>query len=211
MIKLYRSKQDRYLGGLAGGLGAYFRIDSNIFRILFIITTFTGGIGLIVYLVGLFIIPENPGEDDKSSKLAEKNSNFILAVILIILGLFLLSREIGWFDYLHFWQFPWTSIWAVFLIIIGVLLIFSGKSRDENENSEKRKTTLNLPDINKIYRSRENRMIAGVCGGIAEYVNIDPSIVRLLWVFASFASIGLGILVYIILIFVFQEKPEEVN
>ena len=52
-------------------------------------------------------------------------------------------------------------------------------------------------------------MIAGVCGGLGEYFKIDPSIVRLLWVFASFASAGLGVLVYVILIFVFPEATEE--
>ncbi|UCF65985.1 MAG: PspC domain-containing protein [bacterium] len=63
-----------------------------------------------------------------------------------------------------------------------------------------------LPDLNKIYRSKDNRILFGVCGGIGEYFNIDPVIVRLLWILATFASVGLGILVYVILIFVFPES-----
>ncbi|MEJ2636338.1 MAG: PspC domain-containing protein [Calditrichia bacterium] len=63
--------------------------------------------------------------------------------------------------------------------------------------------------MKKLYRSRENRMLAGVCGGIGEYFNIDPSIVRLLWVLGSVASVGLGILVYVVLIFVFPEKSQN--
>ena len=51
-------------------------------------------------------------------------------------------------------------------------------------------------------------MIAGVCAGIANYFKIDPAIVRLLWVLASLASIGLGILVYVVLIFVLPEETE---
>lgn len=47
----------------------------------------------------------------------------------------------------------------------------------------------------KLYRSSSNRMICGVCGGVAEYLNIDPTVVRLLWV--MFGVFGLGILVYI--------------
>jgi phage shock protein C len=50
---------------------------------------------------------------------------------------------------------------------------------------------------NKLYKSNSNKMIAGVCGGIAEYFNVDPTLVRLGWViFALFA--GSGILAYII-------------
>lgn len=49
----------------------------------------------------------------------------------------------------------------------------------------------------KLYRSSTNRMISGVCQGIAEYVNIDPTVVRLLWVLFGFFG-GAGVLVYII-------------
>lgn len=53
--------------------------------------------------------------------------------------------------------------------------------------------------IKRIYRSRRNRMIAGVCGGIAEYIDWDPTIVRLLYVTLSvFSAAFPGILVYLI-------------
>lgn len=48
----------------------------------------------------------------------------------------------------------------------------------------------------KLYRLESNKMICGVCAGIAEYINVDPNVVRLLWVIFGFA--GLGILAYII-------------
>lgn len=49
----------------------------------------------------------------------------------------------------------------------------------------------------RLFKSTRNVMISGVCGGIAEYLNADPSLIRILWVVLSFASIGLGILAYI--------------
>lgn len=51
----------------------------------------------------------------------------------------------------------------------------------------------------KLYRSKTNKMIAGVCGGIGEYFNIDPTLVRLAWVLLSIplAFFG-GVLAYII-------------
>jgi phage shock protein PspC (stress-responsive transcriptional regulator) len=53
-------------------------------------------------------------------------------------------------------------------------------------------------EIKKLHRSRKNRMIAGVCGGIGEYFGVDPTIIRLVWALLSIASLGAGILVYII-------------
>ncbi len=50
----------------------------------------------------------------------------------------------------------------------------------------------------KLYRSRSDRMISGVCGGLAKYFDIDPTIVRIIAVLSIFAS-GVGILAYIIL------------
>lgn len=49
----------------------------------------------------------------------------------------------------------------------------------------------------KLYRSSTNCMLAGVCGGIGEYFNIDPTLIRLAWVLFS-ALGGSGILAYII-------------
>ncbi len=50
----------------------------------------------------------------------------------------------------------------------------------------------------RLFRSTRDVMISGVCGGIAEFFNIDPSIVRILWVVLSFASGGfLGLIAYI--------------
>lgn len=48
----------------------------------------------------------------------------------------------------------------------------------------------------KLYRS-PNKMIAGVCAGIAEYLNIDPTIVRLLWAAATLFA-GTGIILYLV-------------
>ena len=58
----------------------------------------------------------------------------------------------------------------------------------------------------KLVRSRMNKMICGVCGGIGEYLNIDPTVVRLIWGIASVCSIGMGLLVYIIAAVVMPEE-----
>ena len=58
--------------------------------------------------------------------------------------------------------------------------------------------------VRRLYRSRNDRMIGGICGGLAEYFNIDPVLMRVLWV--VFAVMGAGLLVYLILLLVIPEE-----
>ena len=62
----------------------------------------------------------------------------------------------------------------------------------------------------RLTRSNRNKMIAGVCGGLAEYLNMDPTVVRVLYVLVSIVSAGFpGIVAYIVLMFL-MPPPEEV-
>lgn len=57
----------------------------------------------------------------------------------------------------------------------------------------------------KLYRSTRDKWIGGVCGGIAEYYNHDPMLIRLLWIAVTIISVGLGVIAYILL-WIFIEK-----
>ncbi len=59
----------------------------------------------------------------------------------------------------------------------------------------------------KLYRSRDHRMIAGVAGGIAEYLNIDPTVIRLLIVILIFMTGGAALLLYIAAAIIIPEEP----
>ncbi len=60
-------------------------------------------------------------------------------------------------------------------------------------------------EIKKLYRSKKDRKIAGVCGGVAEYLNVDSTIVRLIWAL-SILLWGAGLIAYIIAWIVIPEK-----
>lgn len=63
-------------------------------------------------------------------------------------------------------------------------------------------------EYRKLYRSRKDRMIGGVCGGLAKYFNMDPTIIRLIAVL-GLVAVGGTFLAYIILLIVVPEEPVE--
>ena len=63
-------------------------------------------------------------------------------------------------------------------------------------------------DYRKLVRSKTNRTFFGVCGGIGEYLNVDPTLVRLVWLLCSLASCGTGLIVYIVAALI---VPEDNN
>jgi phage shock protein C len=60
----------------------------------------------------------------------------------------------------------------------------------------------------KLMRSRVDRKIAGVCGGMAEYFDVDPTLVRVLWLIITLFTGGLGLIAYILAWIIIPEEPE---
>jgi len=71
-------------------------------------------------------------------------------------------------------------------------------------------------ETKKLYRSRSERMIAGICGGMGKYLNLDATVIRLLFVLLTiFTGVVPGLILYLILMFIIPEEslsspaPEE--
>jgi phage shock protein C len=60
----------------------------------------------------------------------------------------------------------------------------------------------------RLYRSRDDRILAGVAGGLAENLDVDPSIIRVVWALLVFLTGGIALLVYIVMAIVVPERPE---
>jgi phage shock protein PspC (stress-responsive transcriptional regulator) len=139
--RLYKSRYDRVIAGVAGGLAEYFDLDPTLVRLLFVIAALFGGSGLIAYLVALIVIPEAPeglivqpkedpaGADvpDEAGQETEvrrpaRDRSWLGGLILILVGTYFLIREF----------FPWLGIdhlWPVIPIGVGVALILSSVRR----------------------------------------------------------------------------------
>lgn len=65
-----------------------------------------------------------------------------------------------------------------------------------------------MAKVKRLYRSGKDRILGGVCGGLSEHFNVDPTIVRLLWVLFILAY-GVGLLFYLIAWFIIPRNPKH--
>lgn len=63
-------------------------------------------------------------------------------------------------------------------------------------------------EYRRLYRARDERMIGGVCGGLAKYFTIDPTIIRLLFVAAALLGVGGGAILYLLMWIIVPDEPE---
>ncbi len=82
--RLFRSSDDRIIGGVAGGLGRYFDVDPLLFRIGFAVTVFLGGLGLLAYIAGWLFVPREDGRRIASPRLLVY---LLLAALALAAGL----------------------------------------------------------------------------------------------------------------------------
>lgn len=68
---------------------------------------------------------------------------------------------------------------------------------------------MNSQQPKKLYRSRSNRMVAGVIGGLAEFLGIDATLLRVIFIILALTSMGFAIIVYLVLIPVIPEEPTQ--
>src|SRR4051794_668683 len=88
--RLTRSASDRYLGGVCGGLGAYFGIDAVIVRIVGIALTLVGGAGVLLYLAALLLVPSEDAAESTFSRYTNRpdggRAQALSVIALLIVG-----------------------------------------------------------------------------------------------------------------------------
>lgn len=126
-MRLYRSRKDKIIAGVCGGLGKYFEIDSIIPRIIFIVLTIAGnGAGIIIYLLMYLMVPvETNGPEviniDNNIGIKKNDARFIFGLILLLFGLIFLAKQfIPGISFL----FQWSFLAPIMLIMFGLILLF---------------------------------------------------------------------------------------
>ncbi|OGU57654.1 MAG: hypothetical protein A2X64_06085 [Ignavibacteria bacterium GWF2_33_9] len=155
MKKLYRSRNHRVIAGIGGGMGDYFDIDPVFIRILFVITVFTGGAGLLAYIILWIVVPNEPFEfaKDKNNTYSEnpnsesafsemRGENWVAGEnvseiiekpenkgkIRTLGGILLIILGLVILLDNIVPDFDFTYVWSIILILIGFFIILKNKN-----------------------------------------------------------------------------------
>ncbi len=124
--KLYRSKEDRIIAGVCGGVAEYLGADVSIIRLLWFVSLFMGGLGIFAYIAAFIIVPEGDGQAlidgvGKGSLTGsnDKDRTKWLGIILIVIGVLFIMQN--WFFWIRFRDF-----WPLILVVFGAVILFKG-------------------------------------------------------------------------------------
>jgi phage shock protein C len=220
--RLYKSRTERMIDGVCGGIAEYLGLDVTLIRIVWVLLTLFGGTGIVLYIVAMIVMPAAPigsiaTEKPPTPRSHGPNGKF-WGALLIAFGMLLLLDNLGVPIWHHWWGFSWSIVLPLLLILAGVAFLYGGRNGimtsaeptpAEMQGTEPAAAPEPVLPIrtNRLYRSRTEKKIFGVCGGIANYIGTDPTIVRLLFVIAGFASLGFMILLYIAMAIVVPYEP----
>ncbi len=154
--RLYRCRHDKRIAGVASGLAEYFDIDTSLVRVLWVVSIFFGGLGLLLYIAMAIIVPYEPesvvAPDSQSadptgaaaaasptgwhsrpvvehrSGRSDGRGTTIVGIILILLGSLALLD-----GFLPSWADGGRFIWPAFIVGIGAILVATAVRREPTE------------------------------------------------------------------------------
>ncbi|HJL74471.1 MAG TPA: PspC domain-containing protein [Candidatus Marinimicrobia bacterium] len=206
MKRIIRSRKDRIIGGVCGGFAEYFGLDPSLIRLAWIFFTLFGGSGILAYLLAMIVIPDefSASQYDRNVVTSIKNDKTILwGVLLVFVGLilFFMHNDLLNLIWRRFWDSGINLFLAIVILGLGIYLLYTKRADLAAMVNEGTGLPLHL--------SKNDNKVAGVCGGIAESIQIDSTLIRFLWVFGTFMSAGIGILLYLVLALILPSEPSE--
>lgn len=128
--ELHRSRRNRMIAGVCGGLGEYFGIDPVWVRLVFVILIFANGLGLILYPILWWIMPEEPAETGETT-VGSPSGKRLMGIVLVGLGAMFLLQNLGLI------RVDFDLVWPVLLIVAGLYLLFSGSPNQHPHGHKK--------------------------------------------------------------------------
>ena len=208
MKRLVRTRDDSVLAGVCGGFGKYFNLDSALVRLLWVFFTIFGGSGVLAYLVAVFIIPDELTAKDVTPRRLIDGINektILWGVLLVLVGIILFFQHGDFINsiWIHFWNSGINVLIALIIIGVGVYLLY--------QERQKISSMFGLGSEMPLSFSEKDKQLAGICGGIAESIGMDSTIIRFIWVYGTIMSAGIGLILYFILALILPKKHVEVS
>ena len=213
--RIYRSRTERQVAGVAGGLAEFLGVDPTLIRIVWLISVLFGGAGALAYIVMAIVLPEETvehaaskptvtrrGADVRAWASRDSNRGLLWGGVLVAAGILFLLSNFDVIPLRGLWRTFWQLFWPAVLIGVGIVLLLGISGRGVVWKGIVR-------GDRALLRSRTNRVIGGVCAGLAAYLGLDARLVRIVWVIASLSTVGLGVMLYILALIVIPEAPAE--
>ncbi|MGD9140915.1 MAG: PspC domain-containing protein [bacterium] len=196
--KIFKVREGRIIDGVCGGAAAYAGIDPLWVRIAWAALALAGGIGVLAYLLGMYLFPRGEGRVEVRAAPRRGTGFLISGIILVCIGAVIVLRFVGvmTFSIWDPWGVAFSVLWPLCLIGGGGFLIYMYWRETSGQRTPFR-------------RSTEDRMILGVCGGLGEYFNVDPNIVRFVLALFIILSRGIGLIVYLLIALLMPQADRE--
>ncbi len=216
---VYRHPTNKSLGGVCAGLADFVGWDPVVMRGIWVVATFvTSGAGFMVYLLLWLLLPVGTQATGQVRPAAIQFSNLggsrVATVLLALGGIWMLSN-LGILPALADTAGVFLRIffWPLLLIGIGYMLLRGRGDTLRSHFSDlhakvggRVRAAGDAQSRMPVRRSRSNRMVLGLCGGLGERLGIDANLIRLAWAIFIFGTMGMGLIAYfVIALFV----PEE--
>jgi phage shock protein C len=146
--KVYRSRRDRIIFGVCGGIAEYYNIESLWVRVVFIFLGITGAIGFVLYIALAILMPLNPiktSDDKKTSEMGATAEEFrdrvkglaselrndskmdrrrnLLGLVIVTIGVIAFFNEL----FPNFW-IGWKVLWPIIIMLIGLTFISNARA-----------------------------------------------------------------------------------
>ena len=190
--KLERSRTNVMLTGVCAGIAKYLNADAANVRLVAVLSLLLGGWSAVAYLIIAALLPAETNHavltSEESQSQRKENFKVLLSGILMFVGFYFALQKIG-FGGWQLFVLPNSYMMPVLSIAVGIYLFFS---REENWQE------IDFEYLTEFTRSRERRMLMGVCGGLGKYFSVDTSSIRIIFIIATMLTLGLFALAYLI-------------
>jgi len=193
---LSRSRKDKIFLGVCAGLADYYSVNSNLVRLLFALSILLGGLGAVFYLILFFLVAPRDSFDESEiiEKVRSPNNKVLLGITMITVGFYFIIMPTNSFPFAFMFFIPTKILFPIVFLLAGIWI----------QKNYRLKTGITTKT--NLQRPIKGRLFLGVCIGLAEYLGTYALVLRLLFVVFTFATLGVGVVIYFAISLLSKQK-----